>query len=167
MMILEFLEGGSLDEWLPANGPKLHGTELLSVVHQIALGLVALGRAGIVHRDLAARNVLIDGQLSVKIADFGLSRETDEDKNYYRYQTGRPLPIRWTAPEVLTDRAWTTLSDMYSFGVLIFEIFSWVSSACGSCPAPSPRLHRCSPRAQASPPCAKGRGGSPLATIRS
>ena len=59
MMILEFLEGGPLDEWLPANGPQLHGTELLSVVHQIALGLVALGRAGIVHRDLTLPNMLL------------------------------------------------------------------------------------------------------------
>lgn len=113
LMILEFLPGGALDEWLPGNGPKLDGTELVSMVHQVALGLVALKQAAIIHRDLAARNVLIDQHLGVKIADFGLSRETDEDKNYYRYTTDRPLPVRWTAPEVLIEQTWTASSDMY------------------------------------------------------
>ena len=51
-------------------------------------------------------------------------------KNYYRYKTGRPLPIRWTAPEVLKDQAWTASSDMYSFGVLIYEVCVRLLSCC-------------------------------------
>ena len=76
--------------------------------------MVALTRAEVVHRDIAARNVLVEGsrsQLAVKIADFGLSRETTDDKNYYRVQTGRPLPVRWThsRQQIRRPRWWRVL----------------------------------------------------------
>jgi len=74
MMILEFLTGGSLDQWLPANGPLLlkpTSSKLVHILHQVALGMTELGKAGIVHRDLACRNVLIDETLQVKVADYG------------------------------------------------------------------------------------------------
>ena len=74
LLVLEYLAGGSLEDWLPTNGPALSGSELRAILHQVALGLSGLGRLGIVHRDLAARNILIDADLSVKISDFGLSR---------------------------------------------------------------------------------------------
>jgi serine/threonine protein kinase len=89
LLILEHLEGGGLDDWLPENGSMLGCLELLSILHQVALGLTALGRAGIVHRDLAARNVLIDAQLTVKISDYGLSRQGEDEKCYYRVQSNR------------------------------------------------------------------------------
>ena len=57
----------------------LDAAELLSILHQVALGLVALGEKGIVHRDLAARNVLIDEQLGCKLADLGLARQADDE----------------------------------------------------------------------------------------
>jgi serine/threonine protein kinase len=89
--------------------------------------MVALGTAGIIHRDLAARNVLVDEKLRVKIADFGLSRETSDgdDRNYYRMKTNRPLPLRWTAPEVVTKLLYSVRSDVYAFGVFVFEVYSF------------------------------------------
>lgn len=128
MMILEFLKGGSLDQWLPENGPKLlkpTSAKLVHVLHQVALGMDALGKADIVHRDLAARNCLIDEHLHVKVADYGLSRDVDEDKNYYRIRSERPIPLRWTAPEMVTLLKVSASSDVFSFGVLVFEVFTF------------------------------------------
>jgi serine/threonine protein kinase len=97
------------------------------MLNQTARGMVALGTAGIIHRDLAARNVLVDEKLRVKIADFGLSRETSDgdDRNYYRMKTNRPLPLRWTAPEVVTKLSYSVRSDVYAFGVFVFEVYSF------------------------------------------
>jgi serine/threonine protein kinase len=128
LAIIEFLKGGSLNSWLPENGHKLllpAPTKLVHMLHQVALGCQALARSGIVHRDLAARNVLVDDRLHVKVSDYGLSREVDEDKNYYRLATSRPMPLRWTAPEAVEYLTWTSAADCYSFGVVVFEVFSF------------------------------------------
>jgi serine/threonine protein kinase len=95
------------------------------MLHQVALGCQVLARSGIVHRDLAARNVLVDDRLHVKVADYGLSRDVDEDKNYYRLATSRPMPLRWMAPETVTALAWTSAADCYSFGVVVCEMFTF------------------------------------------
>jgi abelson tyrosine-protein kinase 1 len=127
LMVLEYLPGGSLDVWLPKCGKHARPFELLRIVNQAARGMVALGTAGIIHRDLAARNVLVDEKLRVKIADFGLSREASDgdDRNYYRMKTARPLPLRWTAPEVVTKLLYSVRSDVYAFGVFMFEVYSF------------------------------------------
>jgi serine/threonine protein kinase len=130
LMLLEFSKGGSLDEWLPQNGHKLLKPvpkKLVYILHQVARGCLALSQFGIVHRDLAARNILIGDHLRVKVADYGLSRDVDEDRNYYRLATERPLPVRWTSPESLATLTWTTASDCYSFGVVVFECFTFGS----------------------------------------
>jgi serine/threonine protein kinase len=95
------------------------------MLHQVALGCQALAHSGIVHRDLAARNVLVDDQLHVKVADYGLSREVNEDRNYYRLASERLLPLRWTAPEAVTTLTWTSAADCYSFGIVVFEMFTF------------------------------------------
>jgi serine/threonine protein kinase len=99
MLILEFLPGGSLDNWLRT--PRDASTEdLLYILYQVALGMNGLHALGVMHRDLAARNVLVGVDLNVKVADYGLSREVTETKEYYRLRSNRPLPLRWLAPEV-------------------------------------------------------------------
>ena len=80
LMVLELLVGGSLDFWLPENGPDVPMASLVSIAYQTVLGLGALKDLQIVHRDLAARNLLIGEDLIVKIADFGLSRDVATDK---------------------------------------------------------------------------------------
>ena len=126
LIVLEFSTGGSLDTWLPGNGPKLELLELTHILHQVALGLAALNYANVIHRDLAARNVLIGDALATKIADYGMSRDVTAERDYYRVQNlSRPLPVRWCAPEVLSELLFSVDSDVYSFGVLIFEVFSF------------------------------------------
>lgn len=125
LVVLEFLPGGALDEWVFYKGETSPKEVLIGFVHQIALGMMALGELAIVHRDLAGRNVLVGDDYRVKVADYGLSRDADEDRDYYRMQTGHPLPLRWTAPEVLRDKAWKSNTDIYSFGIVISEIYSF------------------------------------------
>lgn len=90
---------------------------------QLSSGMIYLHNQNVIHRDLSARNVLCkeeDGQLTVKVADFGLSRLVKED--YYLSETVS-LPVKWCAIEVLKFRKFTTKSDVWSFGVLMWEIY--------------------------------------------
>jgi serine/threonine protein kinase len=99
MLILEFLPGGSLDNWLRTRRDA-STDDLLYILYQVALGMSGLHALGVMHRDLAARNVLVGVDLTVKVADYGLSREVTEMKEYYKLRSNRPLPLRWLAPEV-------------------------------------------------------------------
>ena len=83
-----------------------------------------LSDRNLVHRDLAARNCMLDDLLIVKVADFGLSRNI-EDKNYYKSERiNQKLPIRWMAMESIITNKYDTKSDVWSYGVLIWEIFT-------------------------------------------
>lgn len=82
-----------------------------------------LEKHGYVHRDLAARNVLVGATLNIKVADFGLSRSVVEDE--YVAHEGAKFPIKWTAPEACLTNAFSTKSDVWSFGVLISELVTY------------------------------------------
>ena len=86
--------------------------------------MMYLSQLHYIHRDLAARNILLDSNFAAKIADFGLSKEVDDNSEYYRANMNAVVPIRWTAIEALEDNRFTTKSDVWSFGVLALEIFS-------------------------------------------
>ena len=85
-------------------------------------GLLYLSKRGFVHRDVAARNVLVSSELRAKISDFGLSRDT-ENSDYYTSRGGA-LPVRWTAPEALESRKFSTATDVWAYGVLLYEIWA-------------------------------------------
>jgi len=87
-------------------------------------GMVYLSNKGVVHRDLAARNILLDEDLSVKISDFGLSRKLSE-KLYYRSANDFPMPVKWMSPESIETKISTTMSDVWSYGVLFWEILNF------------------------------------------
>jgi ephrin-B len=83
----------------------------------VCSGMVYLSSKMFIHRDLAARNILLDGNTVCKVADFGLSKELDSDSEYYNATDGK-VPVKWTAPEAISNQKYTTSSDVWSFGVV-------------------------------------------------
>ncbi|GFR73728.1 fibroblast growth factor receptor [Elysia marginata] len=103
-----------------ATRDMLSQTVLLSFSRQIAQGMEFLAANKCIHRDLAARNVLVNENNVLKIADFGLARNGE----YYRKTSAGQLPVKWMPPEALFDQKYTEKSDVWSFGVVLWEIFT-------------------------------------------
>ncbi|XP_022795042.1 muscle, skeletal receptor tyrosine protein kinase-like [Stylophora pistillata] len=132
-MIFEFMELGDLNQYLRKAGPFFEGDEkervtltqadLISMSLQCAAGMEHLQTLRFVHRDVATRNCLVGTGLIVKISDFGMSRDIYAS-DYYKVEGQAVLPIRWMPPEALLLGKFTLESDIYSFGVLLWEIYT-------------------------------------------
>uniref|UniRef100_A0A3P9CAV5 Receptor tyrosine kinase-like orphan receptor 1 n=1 Tax=Maylandia zebra TaxID=106582 RepID=A0A3P9CAV5_9CICH len=139
-MLFEFLPQGDLHEFLIMRSPhsdvgcssdedgtvksSLDHGDFLHMAIQVAAGMEYLASHFCVHKDLAARNILVGEQLHVKISDLGLSREI-YSSDYYCLQPKIVLPIRWMPPEAVASGKFTTDSDIWSFGVVLWEVFSY------------------------------------------
>ncbi|XP_065349663.1 tyrosine-protein kinase Fer isoform X2 [Cloeon dipterum] len=121
MIVMELVPGGSLLVYLRNNANKLSCRQLMAMCKDASSGMKYLESKNCIHRDLAARNCLIGLENIVKISDFGMSREEEE---YIVSDGMKQIPIKWTAPEALNYGKYTTLCDVWSYGVLAWEIFA-------------------------------------------
>ncbi|KAM4708941.1 tyrosine-protein kinase JAK3 [Discoglossus pictus] len=129
-LVMEFLPNGSLREYLPKNRDGIGSSQLLLYASQICKGMLYLGSQRYVHRDLASRNILVESRNHVKIGDFGLAKILPQDKEYYVVRERGESPIFWHAPESLSDSVYSRESDVWSFGVLLYELFTYSERSC-------------------------------------
>ncbi|XP_047540464.1 focal adhesion kinase 1 isoform X1 [Vanessa atalanta] len=119
-IVMELATLGEMRAYLQQNAHRLETCTLVLYIYQLSTALSYLESKKFVHRDIAARNVLVSTATCVKLADFGLSKMV-EDKSYYKASRGK-LPIKWMAPESINFRRFTSASDVWMFGVCMWEI---------------------------------------------
>uniref|UniRef100_A0A8C1WLG9 Ephrin type-A receptor 6 n=1 Tax=Cyprinus carpio TaxID=7962 RepID=A0A8C1WLG9_CYPCA len=125
MIVVEYMENGSLDSFLRKHDGHFTVIQLVGMLRGIASGMMYLSDIGYVHRDLAARNILVDDNLVCKVSDFGLSRVLEDDPEAAYTTTGGKIPIRWTAPEAIAYRKFSSASDAWSYGIVMWEVMSY------------------------------------------
>ncbi|XP_020813160.1 tyrosine-protein kinase Fer isoform X5 [Drosophila serrata] len=121
MIVMELVLGGSLLTYLRKNSNGLTNRQQMGMCRDAAAGMRYLESKNCIHRDLAARNCLVDLEHCVKISDFGMSREEEE---YIVSDGMKQIPVKWTAPEALNFGKYTSQCDVWSYGILMWEIYS-------------------------------------------
>ncbi|KAM4628598.1 tyrosine-protein kinase JAK1 [Polymixia lowei] len=128
-LIMEYLPAGSLKEYLPRNRSKISLNTLLSYAVQICQGMNYLGSLNYIHRDLAARNVLVENDSTVKIGDFGLTKSIKDNEGYYTVKDDHDSPVFWYAPECLMHCKFYLASDVWSFGMTMYELITYCEAS--------------------------------------
>lgn len=140
LLVMEYVELGKLQSFLEksrvnhryatnlytnthATSDHLTSRDLIKFIYHVAKGMEYISGQCIVHRDLASRNILVSSERICKIGDFGMARHMQSFADVYeRHSRNTKVPVRWMAPEVLKDNKFTTKSDVFSFGILMWEI---------------------------------------------
>lgn len=124
MLVTQLMPLGSLLKFVQKNKTKISSKVMLNWCTQIARGMAYLEERRLVHRDLAARNVLLQTVHCVKIADFGLTKLLDINEEEYKADGGK-MPIKWLALECIQHRIFTHKSDIWAFGVTVWEVMTF------------------------------------------
>ena len=122
-IITELMKHGSLLEYLRGDGRSLKLPQLIDMGAQVAAGMAYLEEKSYVHRDLAARNILVSENLICKVKSFSMVRVLSE--GIYEAHTGAKFPVKWTAPEAAMYNHFTIKSDVWSFGILLYELITY------------------------------------------
>ncbi|KAG7278261.1 hypothetical protein CRUP_036338 [Coryphaenoides rupestris] len=141
-LIMEYLPYGSLRDYLIKNKERMDHNKLIHYTSQICKGMEYLSNKRYIHRDLAARNILVESENRVKIGDFGLTKVLPQDKEYYMVDKPGESPIFWYAPESLNENRFSVASDVWSFGVVLYELFTHSDKNC-SPPAIHEMMQEC------------------------
>ncbi|XP_056305655.1 tyrosine-protein kinase Tec [Danio aesculapii] len=121
-LVTEFMELGCLLNFLRQRRGTLAAQDLLGICHDISQGMQHLEENRFIHRDLAARNCLVNTSMVVKVSDFGMTRYVLDDQ--YWSSSGTKFPVKWSPPEVFNFCRYSSKSDVWSFGVLMWEVFT-------------------------------------------
>jgi len=126
MMVLELAPLGPMSSYLAsAAGKRLQIRDILVLLLQVAMGMQFLESKNYVHRDLAARNVLLVNESFAKISDFGMSKALGLGRDFYQARSGSKWPLKWFAPECIYFYKFSSKSDVWAFGVTLWEGLSY------------------------------------------